>query len=118
MELIQGSDLDHFIMHHNGSEEEYFEILEEIFIGLCRALEYVHKKNMIHRDLKPSNVLLTKDFIPKLTDFGVVKAPSKFQSEITTMGRLLGTIAFMAPEHILVISLMIFLNSVEPTPCF
>jgi serine/threonine protein kinase len=101
MELIQGSDLDHFIMHHNGSEDEYFEILEEIFIGLCRALEYVHKKNMIHRDLKPSNVLLTKDFVPKLTDFGVVKAPSKFQSEITTMGRLLGTIAFMAPEHIL-----------------
>ena len=101
MELIQGSDLDHFIMHHNGSEEEYFEILEEIFIGLCRALEYVHKKNMIHRDLKPSNVLLTEDFVPKLTDFGVVKAPSKFQSEITTMGRLLGTIAFMAPEHIL-----------------
>ena len=101
MELIHGSDLDHFIMHHHGSEEEYFEILEEIFIGLCRALEYVHKKNMIHRDLKPSNVLLTKDFVPKLTDFGVVKAPSKFQSEITTMGRLLGTIAFMAPEHIL-----------------
>ena len=56
---------------------------------------------MIHRDLKPSNVLLTQDFVPKLTDFGVVKAPSKFQSEITTMGRLLGTIAFMAPEHIL-----------------
>ena len=101
MELVEGTDLNNFIMGTSEPTEQYFEQIEEIFIELCKALNYVHNKGMIHRDLKPSNVLISKDGIPKLTDFGVVKAPAAFQSELTTMGRLLGTVAFMAPEHIL-----------------
>ena len=101
MELVEGTDLNNFILGTADPNEHYFEQIEEIFIELCKALNYVHNKGMIHRDLKPSNVLISKDGIPKLTDFGVVKAPAAFQSELTTMGRLLGTVAFMAPEHIL-----------------
>ncbi|MBM73897.1 MAG: hypothetical protein CMK59_00745 [Proteobacteria bacterium] len=101
MELVEGTDLNNFIMGTENPNEQYFEQIEEIFIELCKALNYVHNKGMIHRDLKPSNVLISKEGIPKLTDFGVVKAPAAFQSELTTMGRLLGTVAFMAPEHIL-----------------
>ncbi len=101
MELVEGSDLNDFILETNEMSTHYFEQIEEIFIELCKALNYVHNKGMIHRDLKPSNILISQTGVPKLTDFGVVKAPAAFQSELTTMGRLLGTVAFMAPEHIL-----------------
>ena len=102
MELVEGKDLNALIKSwkHSKPQDKYKQ-LEDILKGLCTALDYVHKQGMIHRDLKPSNVLISKDGIPKLTDFGVVKAPSAFKSELTTMGRLVGTVAFMAPEHIM-----------------
>ena len=70
------------------------------FAQLCLALEHLHK-GMIHRDLKPSNVLLTEHKQLKLTDFGGVKAPHSFKTDLTTMGGFVGTVAFMAPEQIL-----------------
>jgi len=102
MELVQGPDLNELIKEwEKETPQKIFEKIEQILIDICQALNYVHQQGMIHRDLKPSNVLMTKEGIAKLTDFGVVKAPEAFQSELTTMGRLVGTVAFMAPEHIM-----------------
>lgn len=102
MELVEGSDLSDLIENWKQSEavQKYVHI-KRILLKMCDAIEYFHQQGMIHRDLKPSNVLITKEGSPKITDFGGVKAPSTFQSELTTMGKLVGTVAFMAPEHIL-----------------
>lgn len=48
----------------------------EIAIHVCEALEYSHSKGVIHRDIKPSNILLTRDGIVKVTDFGIARATS------------------------------------------
>ena len=102
MELVQGPDLNQLIKQwEKDSPNDLFTKLENILRDICRALNYVHQRGMIHRDLKPSNVLITENGVAKLTDFGVVKAPEAFRSELTTMGRLVGTVAFMAPEHIM-----------------
>lgn len=37
---------------------------------IIQALQYVHDKKMIHRDIKPENIMITKNFRPKLADFG------------------------------------------------
>ena len=103
MELVTGGDLSNKIDLWNKdiSQENTFVEITHTFGQLCMALEHLHHKGMIHRDLKPSNILLTEQNQVKLTDFGGVKAPHSFKTDLTMLGSLIGTVAFMAPEQIL-----------------
>ncbi|MFZ5475227.1 MAG: protein kinase domain-containing protein [Myxococcota bacterium] len=101
MELVDGVDLGRLLeAWEKDPPVDRFERVERIFEKLCDALAYVHEQGIIHRDLKPGNVLVDKAGIPRLTDFGVVKDPDAFQTNLTLAGRLVGTVAFMAPEQI------------------
>ncbi len=68
----------------------------EITIGLCDALAHAHSKGIIHRDIKPSNVLLNREEVPKLVDFGLARIDSD-DGQLTRGG--LGTPAYVAPEQ-------------------
>ena len=57
------------------------------------AIEYLHRMNVIYRDLKPENILIDKDGHLRLTDFGLVKEYTGFQTYT-----ICGTPEFMAPE--------------------
>jgi elongation factor Tu len=74
--------------------EEAVSMLGQICDGLAKA----HALNIIHRDIKPANILLTKDGIPKLTDFGLAKA-EVVNHQMTVTGAVMGTPDFMAPEQ-------------------
>jgi serine/threonine-protein kinase len=63
----------------------------------CRGLEYAHRHGVVHRDVKPGNLLLNRDGMVKLADFGIAKAAE--QSDITKVGSVLGTAAYLAPEQ-------------------
>ena len=65
---------------------------------LARALGYAHDQDVIHRDVKPENVMVRKDGIIKLTDFGIAQVLNTEQ--MTTTGTMVGSPAFMSPEHI------------------
>ena len=65
---------------------------------LCGALEMAHEAGIIHRDIKPANVLLTKNGIPALTDFGLAK-DEVGDTGHTMAGAVLGTLDFMPPEQ-------------------
>jgi serine/threonine protein kinase len=62
-------------------------------------MEYIHFKKLIHRDLKLENVLITKQLVAKITDFGISRKISEQQSNTKTMR--VGTALYMAPEVIL-----------------
>ena len=102
MELIPGTDLASMIQQwasHPPADRQ--ALVESICRDICGALSHIHGAGLIHRDLKPSNILVTPDHRAKLTDFGVVKAPfGQFQTQLTAVGSLVGTAAFMSPEQI------------------
>jgi hypothetical protein len=100
MEFVDGPDLHTLIRSFRGWEDERrWRRIEEILVDLCRALAAIHRRGLVHRDLKPSNVLLTKEGLCKLTDFGIVKDldPSADPHMSTT---LVGTWAYASPEQI------------------
>jgi serine/threonine protein kinase len=62
------------------------------------ALEAAHAAGVVHRDVTPSNVLLTDTGRAKLADFGIAKAAESV--DVTTVGFVVGTAAYMAPERL------------------
>ncbi|MEQ1571616.1 MAG: protein kinase, partial [Myxococcota bacterium] len=98
MELVEGHDLrteaDQLQFVH---ADERFVRVEGILRQIARALAYVHERGLVHRDVTPGNLMVTVDGTVKLMDFGVVK---ETDADLTGVGELIGTVAYMAPEQI------------------
>jgi eukaryotic-like serine/threonine-protein kinase len=69
----------------------------EIVSQACRGLDYAHRNGVVHRDVKPGNLLRSREDVVKLADFGIAKAAE--DSNITKVGSVLGTAAYLAPEQ-------------------
>jgi tetratricopeptide (TPR) repeat protein len=65
---------------------------------LARGLQHAHENKVVHRDVKPANVLVTKDDVPKVTDFGL--AMMQDELGLTQTGTVLGTPHYMSPEQV------------------
>jgi serine/threonine protein kinase len=74
--------------------DEAMRITQEI----ASALDYAHRHGVIHRDIKPENILLHEG-AAMLADFGIGKAVSSAERDITQAGIAIGTPAYMSPEQ-------------------
>lgn len=76
----------------------YVEACVRLLRQAAEALEHAHRRGVTHRDLKPSNLMVTPDGRSLLLDFGL----SSFEgsSKLTRTGSQLGSLAYMAPEHL------------------
>jgi eukaryotic-like serine/threonine-protein kinase len=71
----------------------------KIIYQCCQGLDYAHKKGIIHRDIKPSNIMINKQNIVKVMDFGLAKVSG--EETLTDAGSLSGTVMYMSPEQLL-----------------
>ena len=94
MELIEGQTLKDIINKEGKLDwKKSAEIASQIASGLSTA----HKNHIIHRDIKPHNIVITKDGMAKITDFGIAKATTT--STINANSNSLGSVHYFSPEH-------------------
>ena len=68
-----------------------------IAIQICSAIEHAHKNHIVHRDIKPHNIMITKEGIAKVTDFGIARAVTS--ATITMVGSTIGSVHYFSPEQ-------------------
>lgn len=94
MEYVDGKTLKDYI---EGKGKLHWKEAVDIAIQICLAIEHAHKNHIIHRDIKPHNILITKEGIAKVTDFGIARATSA--STITMAGGAIGSVHYISPEQ-------------------
>lgn len=73
----------------------------QIAIQLCEALQYAYQRAIIHRDIKPKNIMVSRQGVAKLVDFGLAKRKCKgISPTLTAPGEAVGTLAYMPPEQL------------------
>jgi len=94
MELIEGTLLKQWARKPNLMPVN--QVLLTV-ATVADALDYAHQQGVVHRDIKPANIMLTKDRVVKVMDFGIAKIAS---SSKTQTNIVLGTPTYMSPEQI------------------
>lgn len=87
--------------------------LTRYFLSVCQAIAYAHSQGVLHRDIKPENIIIGKYGQVVILDWGLAKVIQEketdiyetstqiFPEHVTHLGRVVGTIAYMAPERAL-----------------
>ncbi len=79
-----------------------FNLAKAIDIGIqiAEGLAVAHEKGIVHRDIKPENIMVRKDGLVQIMDFGLAKLRASRASRLTKEGSTVGTAGFMSPEQI------------------
>ncbi|MFM8534539.1 MAG: protein kinase domain-containing protein [Acidimicrobiia bacterium] len=94
MEYIEGSTISQLV--DRGQPHSVSERLA-LLIQACQGLAYAHRAGVTHRDIKPSNLMVDREGVVKIVDFGIARTSGR---DLTVTGRVVGTPAYMAPEQI------------------
>jgi len=96
MELIEGKDLlSHLEMPSLSLPERL-----ELFIQVCEAVHFAHQNTIVHRDIKPSNILIDKQGVVKLMDFGIAEIIEEDQVGNQEISNRILTPEYASPEQI------------------
>ncbi|KAF7038130.1 hypothetical protein CFC21_048348 [Triticum aestivum] len=100
-EFMRNNSLDTFIFDDAKRKLLGWSKRFEIILGIARGLLYLHEDSrvrIIHRDMKASNVLLDRNMVPKISDFGIARMFGGDQTTAYTL-KVIGTYGYMSPEY-------------------
>lgn len=101
MEYVDGEPIDEYCDRLRLSVDERLDLFEDV----CAAVQHAQRSLVVHRDLKPSNILISKEGVVKLLDFGIAKVvagdgPETDSTRLTRTGFRLMTPGYGAPEQV------------------
>jgi serine/threonine-protein kinase len=96
MELVDGSSLGEIIASDGKLPEP---VALDYAAQIASGLAYAHRMGLLHRDIKPANILITKDDVVKLSDFGIARAVSEHTMTLTKPGLVMGSVYYISPEQ-------------------
>jgi serine/threonine protein kinase len=94
-ELVPGLDLKRQVQKYGVLDEQQ---AASVISQAARGLAYAHEQGLVHRDVKPGNLLVMPDGRVKVLDLGL--AGSQIEEESSRLGRVVGTMDYIAPEQI------------------
>jgi serine/threonine-protein kinase len=96
MELVDGATLGDIMRDERVLPEP---VAVDYAVQIASGLAYAHRQGLLHRDVKPANILVTKDDVVKLSDFGIARAVSEHTLGVTQPGMVMGSVAYISPEQ-------------------
>jgi len=99
MEYVEGETLkDRLQRQTRLPPEEIIPIADQFLTGM----DYAHKRGVVHRDIKPGNIMINRDGVLKIADFGLAHlAKQRGGMDITRDNQSMGTLKYMAPEQLI-----------------
>lgn len=95
MEFVRGETLESIVQRSGAlSWTRAFELGSSVL----EALDHAHDKGVVHRDIKPANIMLTRDGVVKVMDFGIARIMGRTRQ--TRVGAAVGTPMYMSPEQL------------------
>jgi serine/threonine-protein kinase len=95
MEFLEGEELRSILSHR---EPLPVTLALDIAAQVAEGLDYAHERHIVHRDIKPANIMIVRDGLVKITDFGIARMRT---NEVKTMtGMILGSPKYMSPEQV------------------
>ena len=95
MELLEGDELRAILSA--GQPLPAVQALD-VASQVAEGLSYAHERHIVHRDVKPANVMVVRDGLVKITDFGIARMRT---NDVKTMtGMILGSPKYMSPEQV------------------
>jgi serine/threonine-protein kinase len=96
MELVDGATLGDIMRDERVLPEP---VAVDYAVQIASGLANAHRQGLLHRDVKPANILVTKDDVVKLSDFGIARAVSEHTLGVTQPGMVMGSVAYISPEQ-------------------
>ena len=98
MEYVEGETLKQRLRREKKlPPEQVLRIGEQVLAGL----DYAHRRGVVHRDIKPGNIMINREEMVKIADFGLAHlAKSQGGMDVTRDNQTMGTLKYMAPEQL------------------
>ena len=97
MEYVDGMSLREVLDKHTRLSPA---LSVHIGMAVASALDAAHKNSLVHRDIKPGNILITPTGRVLLTDFGIAKALTGNETDLTNDNIMMGTAKYLSPEQV------------------